>query len=238
MSGDTKKPELPGVTPTDDLLIERLKTIGRLSDGLSGDLRQSLSVIRNSVYLLSLQLGETAEDHIRRHLSVILREIGCINRIATNLSSMSMRRDPDRQPSDLPVIVGAALEQVTVPKSITVETVVPAASRVYCDPAQISCALANLVVNAAQAMPDGGRIRIVCREESSETRIEVRDNGVGMNLETISRAFEPLYSTVGHRAGLGLSVVRALVGRNGGTVSLDSSPGEGTTVLLRFPKFA
>jgi signal transduction histidine kinase len=220
------------------LLVERLKTIGRVADGVAGDLRQSLSVIRNSVYFLNTHLGESLDDRVRRHLGLMLQEVNSLGRIASNLTFLSPRRVPERHPVDMELLLAGALGQVTVPRTITVETVVPAETCLVCDAEHMTIALANLITNAVQAMTERGRLRLVCRVEPNELTLAVTDNGAGMTDETRARAFEPLFSTSPHRAGLGLPVVRALVGANGGTVALESRPAGGTTALLRFPRFA
>ena len=219
------------------LLAERLKTIGRLSDGISGDLRQSLTVIRNSIYFLNIHLGESLDDKVRRHLSLLLREVNSINTIASNLASLASKRLPERQPSDVGLIISTALGHVAVPANVIVEPVIPGDARLYCDPEQVACAVANLITNAIQAMPEGGRVRIVCRHAGAELTLAVSDSGVGMSDEVKTRAFEPLFSTSPHRTGLGLTVVRALVGANGGSAEVESKTDTGTTVTLHFPRF-
>lgn len=226
-----------GMPAHEQLLAERLKTIGRLSDGISGDLRQSLTVIRNSIYFLNIHLGESLDDKVRRHLSLLLREVNSINAIAANLAALASKRLPERQPSDVGLVITTALGHVAVPASVTVEPIIPDDARLYCDPEQVACAVANLITNAIQAMPEGGRIRIVCQHAGTELTLAVSDSGIGMSDEALTRAFEPLFSMSPHRTGLGLTVVRALVGANGGSAEIESTVGAGTTVTLRFPRF-
>jgi two-component system sensor histidine kinase AtoS len=225
---------MPDAGPTDSRELERLSALGRIAEGLGGDLRQSLSVIRNSIYFLNLQLGETKDDKTRRHLGIMLREVRNAARTVTNLSSLALHRPPDRRPVDVELLVAAALGQVLVPPNVSVETTIPTHVHLFCDPEQVACAVANVVANSVQAMPAGGRVRISCRTEPGATIVEVTDSGCGMTRDTLNRAFEPLFSTAPYRAGLGLPVVRTLVGANGGVAAIDSTPGQGTTVALRF----
>ncbi len=224
------------VAAADALLVERLNTLGRLAEGLSGDLRQSLSVIRNSIYFLKMHLGESLDDKVRRHLSIMLREIRTAGRAVTNLSSLSLKRAPERQPVDVELLAASALGQVTAPPDIVVEQVIPQNARVFGDAEQLACAIANVIINSVQAMPAGGKVRIVCRPEPTAVALAIADEGQGMTDEVMARAFEPLFTTSPHRAGLGLTVVRSLVGANGGQVELESRPGHGTTVTFRLPK--
>jgi len=236
-SQDPSTDGAPRLSADEELLGERLKTIGRLSDGISGDLRQSLTVIRNSIYFLNIHLGESLDDKVRRHLSLLLREVNNINAIASNLAALASKRLPERQPSDVGLIVATAIGHVAVPPNVTVEPVIPGEARLYCDPEQIACAIANLITNAVQATHEGSKIRVVCRHADSELTLAVSDSGAGISDEVMARVFEPLYSTSPHRTGLGLTVVRALVGANGGSVEIESKVDAGTTVTLHFPRF-
>jgi len=115
----------------------------------------------------------------------------------------------------------------------------------HVDPTQLETALLNLVVNARDAMPDGGRICIATRVEGGPSNpgrveIEVRDTGVGMSEEIRSRVFEPFFTTkeVGKGSGLGLSQVYGFVRQSEGEVRVESAPGEGTAFRLLLPASA
>jgi CheY-like chemotaxis protein/anti-sigma regulatory factor (Ser/Thr protein kinase) len=103
-------------------------------------------------------------------------------------------------------------------------------------PASLREALTNLVFNAVDALPQGGTIRLAARRSTDRIAVEVEDSGVGMSPEVQERAFEPFYSTKGERgSGLGLAMVFGIVERHRGQITVDSSPGRGTTVHLSFP---
>jgi CheY-like chemotaxis protein len=130
-------------------------------------------------------------------------------------------------------VIGTDIEMVTLlhddPPSIRI------------DLAQMEQVLLNLLVNAAEAMPDGGKVlievvRVEGREGEAEAAcIRVGDTGLGMDQGTLSRVFDPFFSTKDGGTGLGLSTVYGVVTRAGGTVSASSTPGEGSTFELRFP---
>src|SRR5690606_7127742 len=110
------------------------------------------------------------------------------------------------------------------------------------DAAQFEAALLNLVINARDAMPDGGRIDVVSRlrtapDGTRNVAVGVRDTGVGMPPEVLARALDPFFTTkeVGEGSGLGLSQVYGTVSSLGGTVTIDSEPGKGTNVTMSFP---
>ncbi|MEQ1848339.1 MAG: ATP-binding protein, partial [Nitrospira sp.] len=118
----------------------------------------------------------------------------------------------------------------------TVETDLPL---VLGDETQISQVLINIVVNAFHAMPDGGRCDIVAEARTTDkthwVEIAVRDTGIGIKKEDVSRLFEPFYSTKSSGTGLGLAIAYRIMQDHGGTIHVSSAPGNGTTVVMTFP---
>ena len=101
---------------------------------------------------------------------------------------------------------------------------------------QLRDILVNLILNAVDAMPEGGKIFIKTTQEGQWVELVLRDTGTGMDEETRRRAFEPFFTTkVKVGSGLGLSTVYGTMRSWGGTVSVNSAPGKGTTFVLRFP---
>jgi signal transduction histidine kinase len=93
----------------------------------------------------------------------------------------------------------------------------------------------NLALNAAQAMPDGGDVRLIMREESGGIAVEVRDQGGGIPEEHLDKIFDPFFTTKDAGTGLGLSVVHQIVTQHGGSVDVTRNPDRGTTFRLFFP---
>jgi len=104
-------------------------------------------------------------------------------------------------------------------------------------PRQINQVLVNLLVNAAQAMPTRGRVTLRTRLEAGHAVVSVQDTGMGMSPEVQARLFEPFFTTkpVGEGTGMGLAVVHGIVSAHGGSVGVQSAPGQGTTFTLRLP---
>ncbi len=219
------------------LKAERLATIGLLASRLSGELRQPLSVIRNAIYFLNIHLSTDVDDKVRKHLGIMLREINGATRLVGNLSYLGSTRPPERGMSDIEVIVAAALDHIVRPPEVRIRLAIKPDAMLFCDPSQVRLALANIISNSAQALQSEGEIKVICTQTATETRIEVTDNGPGMTRDVLAQVFEPLFTTAEHRTGLGMTIVRHLVGANGGTVEVKSEPGKGTTVLLRFARF-
>jgi signal transduction histidine kinase len=106
------------------------------------------------------------------------------------------------------------------------------------DEAQLEQALVALCVNAAEAMPDGGTLRVAARRAGGgEVLLEVADSGTGIAAQDLPHVFEPFFTTKprGVGVGLGLAIVYGIVQRHGGSIDVQSEPGRGTTFILRFP---
>ncbi|MBN2445432.1 MAG: HAMP domain-containing histidine kinase, partial [Phycisphaerae bacterium] len=108
----------------------------------------------------------------------------------------------------------------------------------YADEAQLEQLLMNLVLNAAQASADDGVVQVQATPSGDGLRLTIDDHGDGMDDETARLAFEPFYTTKARGTGLGLPICRKIAEAHGGTISIRSIPGEGTTVAVRLPRFA
>jgi signal transduction histidine kinase len=163
--------------------------------------------------------------------------------LTARLLAFSRRRPVTREVIDAnDIIAGLAdILRYTLGGGIEVETALaPDLCPILADRNQLENAILNLAVNARDAMPDGGRLTIETQNISVDGKnavaIMVRDTGRGMPPEVLQRALEPFFTTKGEGrgTGLGLAQVQALVRQSDGSVQIDSAPGAGTTVTLRF----
>jgi len=104
------------------------------------------------------------------------------------------------------------------------------------DPELLHRALSNLVLNAMDAMPQGGTLALRTRQEVERVSVAVSDTGVGLTPEECERLFTPYYTSKQHGTGLGLAIVQSVVSDHGGTVSVQSKPGQGTTFRIELPR--
>jgi signal transduction histidine kinase len=111
----------------------------------------------------------------------------------------------------------------------------PAAGAIRADEEQIRRAVQNLLLNAIDAMPEGGELRIVTARANGVVRLDVADTGQGIGEEERSRLFTPYYTTKQHGTGLGLAIVQAVVTDHRGKIWVDSEPGRGATFHIEFP---
>lgn len=232
---------------------QRLEAVGQLTGGVAHDFNNLLMVIVGNAELL----GEELEDDQR--LGPLANMIGRAAQrgsdLVRHMLAFARRQSLDPQVVDVvrriddmrPLIRSAVAEDVEIEHVHD-----PQSWHAMIDPVQLESALLNLVINARDAMPDGGRLRIATNNvdltESHEDyvaevvpgrylQITVADTGTGIAAEHLGRVFDPFYTTkaAGAGSGLGLSMVYGFVKQSGGHIALDSSPGSGTAVRLYLP---
>ncbi len=228
------------------LQAQKLEALGRLTGGVAHDFNNLLMVINNNAYLLRRGVqGDAAAPR----LSAIERAVESGTKLTRQLLSFSRRQavNPEliRLQDELPALVD--LMRPALGSRISVKTDIDeTAAPVRLDRAGLELALLNLAVNASDAMPDRGEVRVELRKaragEAPNLKGEfvvlgVADTGEGIPEDVQQRVFEPFFSTkpVGKGTGLGLSQVYGFCHQAGGTVTLESAPDEGTTVRLYFP---
>jgi len=184
-----------------------------------------------------------------------IREAGSrATRIVSDMLAFSRRSDTQFAPASLEEMLETVVRLVSSDydlrkrydfRRIEIERDYdPRLGEVYCDRIEIEQVFLNVVKNAAQAMAGGGsppphRITLRTREEGNSARVEIEDNGPGMDEETCKRVFEPFFTTkpVGIGTGLGLSVSYFIVTEHhGGSISVSSTPGQGTCFTIRLPQ--
>ena len=229
--------------------LQQLGEMGRLAAGVAHDFNNVLSAIYGYAELLTDAGGSIPRVN---RLAAELASIADRGReLAQNLMTLG-RVDVQRarvfSPADV-LNVSLPLLRAAAGTGVRLDTLVPnTISRVVMDPVQLERAILNLVVNARDAMPDGGAVTVELREESvgrspechsTFVVVEVSDTGVGMDRETRERMCETFFSTKGVQGrGLGMSIVNQIITMAGGFIQVDSFPGQGTHVRLYVPLIA
>lgn len=218
---------------------DRLATIGQLSAGVAHELNEPLGGI-----LGFAQLAQKTPDlpaQVQRDLNRIVSASLHAREVIKKLLLFARQSDRGKDWVDLNMLVADGLyflesrcakAGVELVRDIQAEL-----PEIAGDPGQIYQVLINLAVNAIQAMPDGGRLTISTALRSSMVELEVQDTGAGMSEELQRQIFLPFFTTkdVGEGTGLGLSVVEGIVAAHGGTISVESTKGVGTTFTVRLP---
>jgi signal transduction histidine kinase len=229
--------------------VQKLETLGQLTGGVAHDFNNLLTPIIGNLDLLR-RTTAGSEARPRRLIESALQAASRAATLVQRLLAFARRQDLQPQPVSIAALLEGMADMLsrslgpTIDVRISAEPGLPAA-RV--DPNQLELAILNLAVNARDAMPDGGPLKIDVSTAEVETpgriqpgryvRLAVADAGTGMDSETLSRAVEPFYSTkgLGKGTGLGLSMVHGLAAQLGGMLELDSAPGKGTTARIWLP---
>jgi len=231
----------------------KLEAIGRLAAGVAHDFNNLLTVVVGRAELAAARISGAAE---RRELDGILALAERATALTSELLAVGEREPRARRPLELDEFLVARRDRLVDRAGRRVDVVCDFAApgrRIEVDPGHLDRVLDNLVANALDAMPEGGRLTLATRRRSLDagwTRhldevaagdyvvLEVRDEGVGMSSEVLARLFEPFFTTkdLGRGVGLGLATVRGLVRQNGGQIVAHSRPGEGTRFELLFPE--
>jgi signal transduction histidine kinase len=211
---------------------ERLAAIGQVAGGVAHELRNPLNVVKTSVYYLLSARNPTPEKRAE-HLKRIEKHVVLADGVITALSNFAKMPVPNLTPFPVGRCVREALDTNPVPETVEVVLDIPdSVPPALADIDQVRIVFANLIRNAREAMPEGGRLSVTARAAGDEVVVSVADTGVGIAPEVLSRVTEPLYSTKARGLGLGLSIARAILDKNGGSLRVASEPGKGSTFTV------
>jgi PAS domain S-box-containing protein len=226
---------------------EKLAVMGQLAGSVGHELRNPLGVINSAVYYLKL-IQPDADAKIKEYLGIIGQEVRTSEKIITDLLDFARAESVEQEAVSVSDLIRQALERFPARPTVEVTLKIPNdLPMVFVDSRQMTQVLGNLVINACQAMEDGGQL-IVSSDQLSVNgntstslssgqwvRIAVKDTGIGIPPENISKLFEPLFTTKTKGIGLGLAVSKKLAEANGGRIEVESEPGKGSTFTVWLP---
>ena len=226
-------------------VAEKLAALHTLSAGVAHELRNPLSAMDLNLHLLEEELQEEGPvtTETAHYLQVLNAECRRLSAILDNFMKFARPSSVDSYEVDVHRVIEHILalmqleaQEHKIHLEQTIEDDLPP---VLGDETQISQVLVNVVVNAFQAMAEGGRCHLAATTCTTDGKrwveISVRDTGVGIPDEALSRLFEPFYTTKPSGSGLGLAIAYRIMQDHGGLISVSSAPGTGTVVALRFP---
>ena len=225
---------------------QKLEAIGRLAGGVAHDFNNILTAIVGCAGLL---LESLPAGHPGREEADEIRRAGeQATGLTQQLLSFSRREGGQPRVVDLRETFGRMRKMLArlMPADIELEMLIPGRlGAVLVDPGQAEQVLLNLVVNAGDAMPDGGKVSVSLSDVAKGgglsvpcVRLSVSDTGVGMDESTRARIFDPFFTTKTNGVGLGLAMVREIAERSGGAVVVESAPGSGSTFSVFWPRSA
>jgi len=231
---------------------QKMEALGQLTGGVAHDFNNLLTVLQGSLEMLS---GRQRNDQLQARVDTALRTVERGERLTEQLLAFARRQPLTRATLDLNAQLRRMAELLarTVGSGVAIQAdLTPDLSPVEADATQLELAVINLAINARDAMPGGGELRIRTFNSAAQPRgapeqtansgdfvgLEISDTGTGMPPEVAARAFEPFFTTkeAGKGTGLGLSMVYGFARQSGGSASICSDVGRGTAVTLLLPR--
>jgi hypothetical protein len=219
---------------------QRLEAVGRLAGGVAHDFNNLLMVITG--YSQMLLDGMHPSDPARLDLEQVVKASERATDLTRQLLAFSRRQGVRASLVDLNALVrdmDRMLRRMLGEDIEFTALLAPQLNAVRADPGQIEQVILNMVVNARDAMPGGGKLLLETRNAGTPARdcvtLSIRDNGVGMDAQVLSRIFEPFFTTKEHGTGLGLATSYGIIKENGGDLRVESAPGVGTTFRIELP---
>lgn len=216
---------------------DRLASVGELSSSMAHEIRNPLSSIRGALGIL--QQPGIPDDLRSEFLELLSKESGRLEHLLTNLLNFARPRSPDyhsvdiREPlASLMRLVSPTAGQCGIQLRANIPSRLPS---LECDPEQLKQVVLNLVLNAVQAMPDGGEIILVAHPIGSRMLIQVRDQGSGVKEEQLTEIFDPFFTTKENGTGIGLSVAQQIIRQHGGTLTAERNKDRGMTFSILLP---
>jgi PAS domain S-box-containing protein len=219
------------------LQSDKLATIGQLAAGVAHEINNPLANISLYAQMLSEEIKAGKPDI--KKLEIIEEQVDVAAKIVNSLLEFSRQREPEishinvnREITKVLDIIGHQFAGIEVIRDFD-----PDLPEISADPTQIQQVFINIITNAIQAMPNGGRIVISTKKKEDKVEIKISDTGVGIPKEHLSKIFDPFFTTkeIGRGTGLGLSICYGIIERHNGTISVESEVGKGTTVTVELP---
>jgi signal transduction histidine kinase len=234
---------------------DRLAALGEMAAGLAHEIRNPLAAIQGAIQLLvppgGGRLGDAVPEGAGEFLGIIADEVKRLNGVVTQFLDYSRPARASLAPGDVNEVLSRtlALLQADLPPAVKLTVdLAPELPRVSCDPEQLRQVFLNLALNAVQAMPQGGELRIatgLARDEvalwhdtprrSDLVEVRFKDTGPGVPEEAREHIFVPFYTTKEKGTGLGLAICQRIVKTHGGTIGLRSAAGQGAEFVIALP---
>lgn len=215
--------------------VERRAALGNMAAGIAHEIRNPLTTVAATVH--GLNRNETDPDR-RQMFEVISSEITRVDHTITEFLNYARPSDPVRQQvlvRDVFRSIRTLIATTAHEKSIIINLSGDSSLTIEVDQAHLRQILLNLVLNAFDAMPDGGHLNLQAYKENSVAILIVSDDGSGVDDATKAKILRPFFTTKSGGSGLGLSITNQLIEANHGTLSFESEQGVGTTVTMEFP---
>ncbi len=216
---------------------KRLAFVGEMAASLAHEIRNPLASISGPIQMLSKNISLDETD--KKLMQIILRGKDRLEGFVKDFLLLARPKQSERKDINVEVIIDDLLESlrfspewcedIEVIKNLCTQT------GIYGNEAEIRQVIWNLILNAVQAMPEGGRLKIKTTDRKKYLEIRISDTGHGIEEKSQDRLFEPFYTTKKNGTGLGLAIVNRIVESHMGKISIESKPGKGTNCIVLLP---
>jgi len=220
----------------------RLAAIGETAGMVGHDLRNPLQTIINTIHLakeaMKANSASTPEKdpRVESALETIREQADFMNKIVSDLQDYAKQAKPNFVEYDIQRLINDSLSSTPVPKSVQVSSSVETGfPKLSVDPGLLRRAFTNIITNALQAMPDGGKLKIRAWTSQNIAAVSFQDTGIGIPEDVKTKMFSPLFTTREKGVGLGLAVTKRLIESHKGEIKVFSKMGEGTTLTVELP---
>lgn len=219
---------------------ERMAAIGETAAMVGHDLRNPLQVIVGSIDLIKKRLNKRGDSsdgrEIEKWVDKIDAQTDYMNKIVSDLQDYSRNIKPTREEADVEALMRDVVSSVDIHGDVDVSIVLDEGlPDISVDETLMKRLFTNLILNAVQAMPDGGSLSIRGSLQGDDVVISVEDTGVGIREENLDEIFKPLFTSKAKGTGFGLPVCKRIVDAHGGTISVESEEGVGSTFTVKLP---
>ncbi len=219
----------------DSMVEERFNTIGEFAGMIGHDLRNPLTGIAGATYYLKKKYSTKLDEKGKEMLAVIEQDVEFSNKIINDLLEYSRNITLELSSTTPRAILGETLARLEIPKNITLIDNTETSPLMKVDRTRIQRVFMNIMKNAFDAMPEGGKLTITNRMENNKVSFDFQDTGTGISEAAKERIFEPLYTTKAKGMGFGLAICKRMVEAHGGTISVVSVVGNGSTFTVSLP---
>ncbi len=226
----------------EDQLVQskKLASLGTMLAGVAHEVNNPLSNISSSCEILLEEIDNADTDWQKGLLTKVLEQVDKARGIVLNLLEFSRSREFLKEWNNLDYLVSESIQllRAQVPANITISRNIDPELKIFGDKQRLQQAFVNLVSNAIQAIEESGEVKVTARKgRDNSVDVIISDSGKGISPENIQKIFDPFFTTkdVGHGTGLGLFITHEIINRHGGTISVNSQAGGGTTFTINIP---
>jgi PAS domain S-box-containing protein len=217
------------------LRTEKLAAIGELAASVGHDLRNPLTGISGAVYYLKMKLASKMDRRSREMLDLIEGDVEYSNKIVNDLLDFSREIHLQLTKVSIKLMIEETLVKIKIPKKVEILDLTGNLPKVLVDADQIKRVFENLVRNAIEAMPKGGKLEIKSERVNGGLKVTFQDTGIGILPQNLQRLFTPLFTTKAKGVGLGLAICKRIINAHDGAINIKSKEGIGTCVTVKIP---